>query len=736
MKKRLPDFILKRSPFITGIVLLLMTGTLFLLPKAHLENNIHDWINKEDPLYQSYQKLTHHFKNDEYLQFSFNTQAILNDSLLKDYVEFLELLTKDPNVEDFIDPISLFLEENNLNYNELYTNPSIHLSKLNTFIQTLSQHQGWSQLVLSKDKQTSALIVFAQSSSKNKNQTIYEDLNFRFKQLNISFDTTGPIYFSKFLATSLKKDLTKILPLLLILSFLILMFYFKSFKIAFCVSMGTLFSVLTTLCLFPLFKVSITLASLIIFPLLFCIVTTLSIHLFYKIALNKHASHPFKKAYKETFTPGLMASFTTALGTTAFLFSPQQAISLIGWIAPIGIFLAFVSAYFFIPSLYHLLNGNFHSIQAFTFKIKGFQKQSKPVALLILVLFCLITLFLGFQLNKLKINSDALFFFKQDSPLIKSYQSTEKNLTGTLTVQLLLQSLDKQPLTNKDSLNKIYSFEQRLQTIPELTKINSIFDPLDEALKKMHRGGLNKNHNNHPLLIKALRKIEQRSPQAKTIFLTESEETSRMTLRFKNFSDKRFPEIKKNIETIWRDISTENVRISITGIIPLILESQTQLLANQVKTFILLILLISLCFLILFKSIKIAFISMIANIFPIIITAGIMSLLNISINNINVFVAAVLIGVIVDDTIFLLYTYKNKKNMAEAVKEIGPAIGLTSIVVCLGFSSLLISNFIPIIQFSILSMIAIFSAYLCDLFMLPALVQFLPKMEPNNDISL
>jgi predicted RND superfamily exporter protein len=151
---------------------------------------------------------------------------------------------------------------------------------------------------------------------------------------------------------------------------------------------------------------------------------------------------------------------------------------------------------------------------------------------------------------------------------------------------------------------------------------------------------------------------------------------------------------------------------------------------SQIKTlgFVLIILLIM--FLILFRSVKVALIALATNIVPISAIFGIMGWLNIPLDIMTITIAAISIGIGVDDTIHYIHRYKEEfkvdhnyvNSMRRAHKSIGFAMYYTSIVIMLGFSILILSNLIPTIYFGLLTVVVMASLLTSALLLLPRLM--------------
>jgi uncharacterized protein len=164
---------------------------------------------------------------------------------------------------------------------------------------------------------------------------------------------------------------------------------------------------------------------------------------------------------------------------------------------------------------------------------------------------------------------------------------------------------------------------------------------------------------------------------------------------------------------------------------------------SQVSTLGFTIIVLFIMFLILFRSIKVALIALISNIIPISSIFGIMGWLNIPLDVMTITIAAIAIGIGVDDTIHFIHRFEEEfrvdHNYINAMKRshqsIGYAMYYTSLVIILGFSILVLSNLIPTIYFGLLTVITMISVLAADLLLLPKLLLMFKPYEKLKDMK-
>jgi predicted RND superfamily exporter protein len=182
-------------------------------------------------------------------------------------------------------------------------------------------------------------------------------------------------------------------------------------------------------------------------------------------------------------------------------------------------------------------------------------------------------------------------------------------------------------------------------------------------------------------------------------------------------------DIKEMLNPEYEEHKTANLLIMYNNMLQSLFDS-------QIKTIGVVVLILFLMFLALFRSLKIAVIAIIANIIPVGVIFGFMGWMNIPLDMMTITIAAISIGIAVDDTIHYIYRYSllyresgyAKGSMFRAHKSIGTAMFYTSTIIMIGFCILVLSNFLPTIYFGLLTMIAMFMAIVADLLLLPVLL--------------
>jgi len=221
--------------------------------------------------------------------------------------------------------------------------------------------------------------------------------------------------------------------------------------------------------------------------------------------------------------------------------------------------------------------------------------------------------------------------------------------------------------------------------------------------------------------------------------LSDDYSTGRISARVEMNESQRLahhvPEIERRMKDIFRGVAT----VEPTGLVYLMNRMEQYLLSSQIKSFFLAFALTAVIIMILLRSVKLGLMAMIPNFLPILFSLALMPRLGISLDVGTVMIAAIALGLVVDDTIHFMSRLKleaarandTRSGIARAMKGAGRPIIYTSIALCLGFSVLTLSSFNPIIHFGILSVIVISLALVFDLIFLPAVMGFF-ELSPED----
>ena len=666
------------------ICFLLLAVACGSIAEFRVEHSIESWVDKSSDSYQQYRRLITEFGDDANLLAVYD-RADLTPAKLHSYQSFIEHIRASEGVSNVFDPVNMFL----LNLE----GDSLDESAIDDLKKTFAQRPpDFRNVLMSSDMKTLGILIILKQDLEDLHPQIVHDVKQGLANIGLHCRFAGTSYFSETLSKSLTHDLVIVIIGLVIVTLIVMYWFLRSLVVLVCVITGIGISLLYTLAFTSMMNIKFNLLTLILYPLVFCIGITSSIHLFSR---RDHGKWNLENAFTKVFKPVIITMITTVIGCCAFIFAPQTVVRDSGLVFPVAISITCLVMLVYVPAAYQLFASNRDLPSIPVSPATGYLSRKNEIISLFLVI---VTIVAVFQLPKLRTEPDAIYFFSPDSELIQSYKYIEDRLAGLLVVDMIVETTDAKSITAQDKTEQIGQFVKSARKLPGLTTIISPLDWLNTYTEDIVM------------------------PELKQAYLSDNRRAMRLTFHFRNISDSPPVENINNLKRLWNEHDHPGLTMHITGLLPLILEAQDALLKTQAMVFPAILILITLVLFSIIRSFNVLVSACIANLLPLVIMAGAMAMLEIPVNSINLFVASVMLGVIVDDTIHLLYAWNKTGSIEHAMQEVKPALWITTLTIVLAFTSLLFSSLRPVLQFGLLSIIAVTIAYLCDVFLLPFLL--------------
>ena len=471
---------------------------------------------------------------------------------------------------------------------------------------------------------------------------------------------------------------------------------------------------------------------------------------------------------KKMVLPCLYTALTTIFAFTSLVFSNIKPVIDFGWMMTAGLTITFLTSFLLFPSILALLKKTEQedAAKSKSFITHGFaqitEKYGKTIFLISLCL-CLIS---GLGISKLKVENSFINYFDEKTEIYQGMKLIDEKLGGTTPLDVLIKfdsnnevdlvddpDLDEEEFEDplgfleeevksdkywftSDKVNKIKDVHDYLDTLPEVGKVMSLASIIRLA------EGLNKGKelNNFELEILFKKIPDDVKSSIVDPFLSKEDNEARINIRILDSRpDIRRNELIKKIRNgLTSQIGLKEDETVITGILVLYNNMLQSLFKSQILTLGYVMLGIAFMFLVLFRSFPLAVIGMAPNVLAAAIVLGIMGIMEIPLDMMTITIAAITIGIAVDNSIHYIYRFREEfrsnKNYLETMKichqNIGRAILNTSITIIFGFSILILSNFIPTILFGTLTGLAMFIAMSLVLTLLPKLLM---TLKPNLD---
>lgn len=460
-------------------------------------------------------------------------------------------------------------------------------------------------------------------------------------------------------------------------------------------------------------------------------------------------------------TPTFFAIITTIAGFSSLLFSHILPVINLGWMMSAGIVLSFIISFILFPAIVILLKkiptalktkSSFNLADISSNIILHHQKS-------ILIITVLSIVFSITGASRLIVENSFINYFKKDTSIYKGMKIIDQELGGTTPLDVVLTFKEDTPSekvtdSTENTDEEADSFEDEFNN-DEDTKQYWFTDEKIAIIKKVHNylyhlkdiGDVKSFetilqtgkilNNNKDLDGVEIALLYKKLPQKyRDIILSPYVDLDanqvRFTTRIKD-SNKglRRNELLKKIQTDLSKMLNPNVvSLRLSNLMVIYNNMLQSLFSSQIRTLSYVLLILFIMFLFLFKSIKLTLIALIVNIIPIGIIFGFMGWLNIPLDIMTITIAAIAMGIGVDDTIHYIHRFESEfrkdKNYTNVMLKTNESIGLamfyTSLTVIVGFSILTLSNLIPTIYFGLLTMLVMAAALISNLILLPKLL--------------
>ncbi|MBW2071011.1 MAG: MMPL family transporter [Deltaproteobacteria bacterium] len=336
---------------------------------------------------------------------------------------------------------------------------------------------------------------------------------------------------------------------------------------------------------------------------------------------------------------------------------------------------------------------------------------------------------IGMGSLKIRVNNDLLGYFKQDSPINVRSRMLHRDMSGAQNFFITLDAGLAGAFKLPEKLDKIFAIEKYLQDGGRIDATLSLADYIALVNREM-KGGQNEAYvipESADLIAQYLLLFQRYDLER---YVSADYSKTNIIVRHNISSSHELRGVVKDLESFMSKTLGPGVSYTVTSEGILINKAADTMATGQALSLSLLLLVIFILMSFLFVRFKAGFLSLIPNLFPIIIIFGIMGLANIPLNTGTAMIAAIAIGIAVDDTVHLMVRYnsemKRLNDQEEAMvtsihSEIRPVM-TTSMALAVGFALLSFSHFVPVIYFGVLSALVMLLALIGDLFLTPVLL--------------
>jgi len=634
--------------------------------------------------------------------------------------------------------------------------------------------------VISEDGRTSGIIVYIKKNilkdTENKTQKEIENLKNDLKKKNHenilqirevikNYNDVGKIYLGGIpmiaddMMSFIKSDIIVFGLGVLLFIIATLWFVFKKLIWIMVPISSCFFSVVIMTGLLGLLGWKVTVISSNFIALMLILTMAMNIHMstrFLQLRNDFPNSSNFEIISMTTskmFWPIIYTVLTTVCAFLSLIFSGIKPIIDFGWMMTFGLIISFIITFTLLPTLLNFVSNNNVDIKEDSdSKITSFfGKISINNKTTILTLTGLVIILSVIGISRLEVENSFINYFNKNTEIYKGMKLIDEKLGGTTPLEIILKfpkkeknafseddefedwsedenQNDEKYWFTKDKVDRIQAVHSYLDGLPPVGKVLS-FSSIIEIATQLN--------NNKPLGTLEMGVLYSKIPESikKDIidpYISIENNEARISLRIKDSQDglRRNDLIKQINYDLKNKLKLNEEDFKLAGVLILFNNLLQSLFKSQILTLGLVMVGIFAMFMILFRNIKLSLIGVVPNFIAAFFILGIIGLLGIPLDMMTITIAAITIGIAVDNSIHYIYRFKEEflkhkdynKTLKLCHSTVGVAILNTSITIVFGFSILVFSKFIPTIYFGVFTGIAMLLAMISVLTLLPTLI--------------
>ena len=580
------------------------------------------------------------------------------------------------------------------------------------------------------------------------------------KAHNIDIRISGMPYVRTKYSETIKAELGEFVILAIFVTSLIFYFFFRSLT-ATVISICTVcIGVMWTLGIIGILEYELTVLTAVIPPLIIVIGMPNCIYLIkkYQHEVNTHGdkSLSLQKVITKIGNATLMTNVTTASGFATFIITNSQLLKEFGTVASLSILSIFIICILVIPIIYsflpipgdkHLKHLNKKWIVSL-FDWMALTVKTKKIEIYTISIILLAVSIIG--IYKIEISGSLIDDLPKNTEFFEDIMFYEKEFNGILPLEIYIDTKRKKAVTKLSTIKKMKLLEDIISEIPELSRPISVVS-LVKYSKQAYYNGNPKYYQvpttqENSFILSYAKNSTSGNDGIDLIknFVDSTGQYTRISTFMKDIKIERMERIEEKLYyEISKIMPKDRYEVYLTGKAYLFQQGTYFLVKNLILSLSLAIVLISIFMAYMFRNLRMIIISLIPNLLPLLITAGLMGFIGVPIKPSTILIFSIAFGISVDDTIHFLAKYRQelqdnkwqiKKSVYNAIKETGISMFYTSVVLFFGFSVFIVSNFGGTVALGALVSATLLLAMLSNLLLLPSMLLSLERSIANEKV--
>ena len=754
---RIATFILKNRPLFVTVILSFTALMGYFATTVELEYSMQKLVPTEDKDFKFYKSFKEKFGDDgNKLVCALETEDLFDSAFYNDFAQTCDNLNKISGVKGIISPSHLFhLYVDTLEYlrmKRLVPTGIISQNDLDSFKSEFANLKFYDGLIYNKKSKVSLILITLDVGVLNSPERIslienIRDPLFEFgerhkKEIHLS----GLPYIRFQNATYIKREILLFTALAFIVTALLILLLFRNFKTLLVSLLFISIGVVTMLGIQGLLGFKLNILSGLLPPLLVVVGVQNTIYIInqYHEQYRRHRNQAkaLTRIISHVGVANFLINFTTSVGFGTFYFTHTTILEQFGLVAFITINLIFLINIIGIPILYsfftpptikqtkHLDNRRFSSFLNWVTLLINKRKRR---IFYWFSLFAILGLVFMVRLKPLAFMVDDI---PKDSKIYTDMKFIQEHFNGALPYEIVVTSYEEGNILNGEMLAKCKKLQKAVSEYSEMSKPMSLVEIISAANQAVHDDDPRyyRIPSNMELGNLALMFPESNSNSTTLInnLVDSTYSQMRISYQMKDVGSERMDEINQEIQEKAKHIfSQDEYDVKITGTSKIFLKGNDYLFDSLLKATFWSLLIISLTMSFLFPSWRMVIIAIIPNFVPLVITAGMMGLLGLSLKPSTILIFSISFGITVDSTIHFISTFRREvlKNMntvekalAITIDEVGISMMYSAMAVCSGFAIFIFSDFRGTQSLGWLTGLTIFGGLATNLFLLPALI--------------
>ncbi|TDI73678.1 MAG: RND family transporter [Bacteroidetes bacterium] len=575
------------------------------------------------------------------------------------------------------------------------------------------------------------------------------------EKTKVNVYTSGMPYIRTLNSQNIIDEIGMFIGAALLVTSLIFFFFFRSFRATLISMVTVIIGVMWAFGILGLLHYEITVLTALIPPLIIVIGIPNCIFLINKyqqeIQLHGNQAKSLQRVITKVGNATLMTNLTTASGFAAFILTNSKLLKEFGLVASINIIGIFLLSLFIIPIIYsfmpvpkykHLKHLNKRWIGSFVSWMVRMVRDHR-IAIYAITILLLCASIIG--IYNIKLSGSLIEDMPQNADFFGDIKFFEKEYEGIMPLEILIDTKRKKGVMKLATLKRMNELQEYIEEIPELSKSISVV----ELVKYSKQAYYNNNPEYYQLpnsqeqtFILSYAKSSANSIGLLSSYVDSTGQYARITSYMKDTQTNRFDRIEEDLRAkIAKIFPADRYNVILTGKAFIFEKGTKYLVNNLILSLSLAILLIAIFMAWMFRNVKMILVSLIPNLLPLLITAGLMGFLGVPIKPSTILVFSIAFGISVDDTIHFLAKYRQellsnnwkiKRSVYAALKETGVSMFYTSVVLFFGFSVFTISSFGGTVALGALVSATLLFAMLANLLLLPSLLLSLERSIANQ----